>query len=133
MVCPDWAFSQQPRQLSIKQFMTAQEFKAAGLEKLSSAEFQALEKWFNRHTLHIYRVAQEQGSPPSGGRGYLVEHAVNDETFIINGNVYKAKLYCMTLNRGDRVIFAEGSPHGACVSAKLVNLRNGDICELWCE
>lgn len=132
------ALGQQAQQLSLRQFITAQEFKDAGLNKLSPQEYQALERWFNRHTLNVYRMAQGRGSSSSGSsapanRGYLVEHAVNDETFIINGNVYKAKTYCMSLDRGDRVIFAEGSALGACASAKLVNLRNGDICEVWCE
>ena len=123
------AFSQQ-QLLRIRQLMTAQEFKAAGLEKLTPAEFQVLEQWFNRYAVHIYQLAQGQrGSAPTG-QGCLVENAVNDETFIINSNVYKAKTYYMSLDRGDRVIFIEGSPNSTCVSAKLMNLRNGDICEV---
>ena len=67
------------------------------------------------------------------GRGYLVEAAVDDETFVINGQTFKAKTYCFGLERGDRVLFVEGSPFGACASAKLLNLRNDKICEVWCE
>jgi hypothetical protein len=120
--------------LKLRQYMTAEEFRAAGLEKLSKAEFDSLEKWFNRHTVNVYRLAK--GDVPgarSSGAGYAIENAVNDETFIINGNVFKAQTYCFNFNKGDRVVFADGSPLGACATAKLVNQRTGDVCEVWCE
>ncbi len=73
------------------------------------------------------------GADTQSLRGYLVEAAVNDETFVINGQTFKAKTYCFGLNKGDKVSFLEGSPSGVCVSAKLHNLRNDKICEVWCE
>ena len=98
MTYSSFALGQQ-QQLNIRQFMTGQEFKAAGLEKLTAAEFQALEKWFNRHTTNIYRLAKGETGTSGSGRGYVVQQAINDETFVINGNIYKAKTYCMNLDR----------------------------------
>jgi hypothetical protein len=64
---------------------------------------------------------------------YLVDASSNDETFVINGEVFNAKTYCFDLDKGDRVVFVEGSPFGACASAKLLNLRTQKVCEVWCE
>jgi len=64
---------------------------------------------------------------------YEIEAAGNDENFIINGEVFEAKTYCLGWDEGDKVIFLEGSPNGACASAKLYNLNRKDTCEVWCE
>lgn len=64
---------------------------------------------------------------------YLVEKAVKDETFIINGEVFKAKTFCMDLHEGNKVIFIDGSPLGVCVSARVLNLNSKTTCDLWCE
>lgn len=64
---------------------------------------------------------------------YELEASVNDETFIINGEKFKAKTYCFNMWKGDRVMFVEGSPYGACSSAMLLNMRTKNTCEVWCE
>lgn len=64
---------------------------------------------------------------------YTIEFSHNDELFIINGEKFKAKTYCFGMEQGDRVAFIEGSPFGACSSAKLINIRNEKICDVWCE
>jgi len=64
---------------------------------------------------------------------YEIEVAHNDELFIINGEKYEAKTYCMGWDAGDEVIFLEGSPFGACASATLYNKSKRDTCEVWCE
>jgi hypothetical protein len=87
------SFGQTPT-LKLRQSMTAEEFRAAGLDKLSKAEFDALEKWFNRHTVKVFRLAKGGASGSSS---------------------------------------ADGSAFGACATAKLVNQRTGDVCEVWCE
>ena len=51
------------------------------------------------------------------------EAADNDDKFLINGEVFEAKTYCLGWDEGDRVIFLEGSQNGACASAKLYNLN----------
>lgn len=70
---------------------------------------------------------------PSGKRAYIIDVSNNDETFIINGEVFNTKTYCFNVNKGDKVIFLSGSPLGACASAELLNLRTGKVCRVWCE
>ena len=69
----------------------------------------------------------------SAATSYEIEAAGNDEKFVINGEVYEAKTYCLGWDEGDRVIFLEGSPFGACASAKLFNINKKETCEVWCE
>ncbi|KFN38236.1 hypothetical protein KN63_05035 [Smithella sp. F21] len=64
---------------------------------------------------------------------YEIEVSHNDELFIINGEKFEAKTYCFNMEEGDHIIFLEGSPYGACATAKLLNLRTKKICEVWCE
>ena len=64
---------------------------------------------------------------------YEIEKAINDETFIINGEVFKAQTYCFNVNESDKVIFTKGSALGACASTEFVDLRTGNICKVWCE
>jgi len=71
--------------------------------------------------------------PAIAATDYEIEAASNDETFIINGEVFKAQTYCLGWEKDDRVIFLEGSPFGACASATLYNRRTKDTCEVWYE
>lgn len=64
---------------------------------------------------------------------YEIEVSYNDEFFIINDSKYSAVTYCFNMEEYDRVIFLDGSAHGACASAKILNLRTKEICEVWCE
>ena len=64
---------------------------------------------------------------------YEVEVSYNDEWFIINGEKFQAQTYCFNVEEGDMVIFLEGSAYGACASAKFLNLRTKQVCEVWCE
>jgi len=64
---------------------------------------------------------------------YEIETSINDEKFIINGELFEAKTYCFDMEEGDMVVFIEGNANGACASAKFINLRNGNVCEVWCE
>ncbi|WP_053061862.1 hypothetical protein [Photobacterium ganghwense] len=66
-------------------------------------------------------------------QGYPIEIANNDELFIINGETFKAQTYCLGWETGEQVKFIEGSPYGACASAKLLNLNRGETCDVWCE
>ena len=72
-------------------------------------------------------------STVSAATEYEIEVSHDDELFIINGEKYEAKTYCFDMEEGDRVIFLEGSPYGACTSAELLNLRTKEVCEVWCE
>jgi hypothetical protein len=68
-----------------------------------------------------------------GPTSYEIQVSHNDELFIINGEKFEAQTFCFGMERGDRVIFVEGSPFGACAAAKLLNLRTSEVCEVWCE
>jgi len=64
---------------------------------------------------------------------YNIEVSHNDEIFVINGEKFEAKTYCFNMEEGDRVIFLEGSPYGACSTAKILNLRTKNTCAVWCD
>jgi hypothetical protein len=64
---------------------------------------------------------------------YEIEVSKNDETFVINGELFKAKTYCFDFDEGDDVIFIEGSANGICTSAEILNMRNKKLCRVWCE
>jgi hypothetical protein len=64
---------------------------------------------------------------------YEIEVAHDDEIFIINGEKFEAKTYCLGWDEGDWVTFLEGSPYGACASATLYNKNRRQTCEVWCE
>lgn len=63
---------------------------------------------------------------------YDIEAAVNDEKFIIDGEVYEAQTWCMNWSEGEQVIFLDGTP-GICTSAELFNVNRRDTCKVWCE
>lgn len=64
---------------------------------------------------------------------YTVESSANDDTFVINGHLYKAKTFCLHVREGDKVIFLEGRADGYCDTATFVNVRTGERCEALCE
>lgn len=72
-------------------------------------------------------------SPVFAATSYEIEVSHNDELFVISGEKFEAKTYCFNMEEGDRVIFLEGSPYGACATAELLNLRTKNICAMWCE
>jgi hypothetical protein len=84
-------------------------------------------------TISVSRVAPTI-SPRSAtsSRSYVIQASTNDETFVINDNVFNAKTYCSNFNKGDRVIFISGSAAGACAS-QLLNVRTSKTCNVWCE
>lgn len=64
---------------------------------------------------------------------YEIEVSHDDELFIINSERFEAQTYCFNMEAGDKVIFLEGSPYGACASAEILNLRTKKVCKVWCE
>ena len=64
---------------------------------------------------------------------YEIEVSHEDELFVINGEKFEAQTYCFDMDEGDMVVFLDGSPYGACASAKILNLRTKEVCEVWCE
>ena len=78
-------------------------------------------------------VALLVASTAHAAENYEIDGIVNDETLIINGEVFKAQTYCLNWEKGDSVLFIEGSPAGACATATLFNLNRKEACEVWCE
>lgn len=115
--------------LTAKKLMSASEFKAAGLDKLSEAELQELDKWISKYSVTVYRMATGAGA---AGKRVTIEKAINDRTFIIAGKVFEAQTFCVGTLDGDSVQFTESGP-GICFSAKFVNLRTGQMCDVWCK
>jgi hypothetical protein len=64
---------------------------------------------------------------------YEIEVAADDELFIINGERFESKTYCLGWEEGEDVIFIDGSANGVCLSAELYNLNRRESCEVWCE
>ncbi|MDW9547747.1 hypothetical protein [Sinorhizobium meliloti] len=64
---------------------------------------------------------------------YEIQAAVNDELFIINGEKFQAKTYCLGWDEGEEVIFIDGRASGICVSAELFNVNREETCRVWCE
>jgi hypothetical protein len=63
---------------------------------------------------------------------YEVEFSHNNELFIIDDEKFEEKRYC-DVEAEDEVIFIEGGPDEACVSAIFINLRTKEECEVWCD
>lgn len=87
----------------------------------------------NGQKCQVSDVSSKSQAKNSSNGKYLIEAISNDETILINGSIYKAKTYCLGWNKGDTVIFIEGSPYGTCVSATLFNINKNKECMVWCE
>lgn len=79
------------------------------------------------------QTADGSSSGGAGARRYEVQSSVDDETFVINGEVFKAKTYCFGIAKGDEVVFVEGNANGACASAAFIVVGNSRKCAVWCE
>jgi len=128
---PSSVQSTQARVLSARSLMSPTDFRAAGLHKLSESELKALDRWLNNYTGAVLRISAGGFSGTSGR--LEVEATANDETFVINGEVFKAQTYCFNIDQGDRVLFIEGNANGVCATAKFLVMRTGNVCEVWCE
>jgi len=82
-------------------------------------------------------VKLQSGSTTTSGETkttstYAIQASSNDEIFVINGEIFKAKTYCFNMEKGDKVIFLSGSPAGVCTSADILNIRTEKTCRTWC-
>jgi hypothetical protein len=66
---------------------------------------------------------------------YTLDSAIDVDggNFIVNGVEFAAKNFCHDYQFGDNVVFLSGSPTGACTEALLMNLRNNESCDVWCQ
>ncbi len=110
----------------------AQDPRFAGCGKTPKAKHPPRRERMKRIVLALLLVAASY-TTTSAVDVYEIQVSKNDEIFVINDELFKAKTYCFQMEVGDQVIFLEGSPYGACVSAEVLNLRTKKRCELWCE
>lgn len=64
---------------------------------------------------------------------YFIDSVVDSENLIINGLQFAAKGFCHDYQFGDQVLFLSGDPSGACTDALLMNQRNNETCDVWCQ
>jgi hypothetical protein len=64
---------------------------------------------------------------------YAVESATDGINMIVNGIEFAAKGSCQDYQFGDGVIFLSGDPNGSCTEASLLNMRNNQSCDVWCQ
>jgi hypothetical protein len=116
--------------------MSSADFQSAGLHKLTATELNALDNWLTMYTLKVVRLVNGKTSASSTSTGlkkYVVEASVNDEKFVIDGELFEAKTYCFGIEEGDQVSFIDGSANGVCTSAEFLVHRTGKTCRVWCE
>lgn len=126
---------------SLRSAQTESEQRAAEIERLRS-ELSRCQGYQEATQARVKELeAQRHVAPPpapprqfgTGRSEYVIEVADNDDTFVINGEVFKAKTYCFGISTGERVLFLEGNANGVCTTAKFVVLGSGKVCDVWCE
>ena len=104
--------------------------KKKTVHQLSTQEFQEV-------LLVFRRLVNESSARRSKNRlsydSHEIEVAHKDKIFIINGDKYQARTSCFDFEKGDKIIFLEGSPLGICVTTEMLNLRNDRVCRIWCQ
>lgn len=138
------AFCDKP--LDINDLMTHREFTAAGLNKLTPEEIDALNRWLNGfagdRTLAEKAVQPEKKRTKgvlkslfdsSESRTYRIESVSRGVSFEINNRHFEAMKKCPGFDRGDEVTFTEGSPYGLCSTAVFTKPDSGESCKVWCE
>ncbi len=137
--------------LDIADLMTHHEYKAAGLDKLSPEEVEALNRWlteFNAkkrddQTPSTTDAAGESAlNPEKGGtnlfggkksKTYKIQHVSGETSFEINNRKFEASKKCPGFKRGDEVEFIEGSAYGLCTTALFTKPGSSGPCKVWCE
>jgi len=111
--------SKEAPQIDIRQFMGSGEFKAAGLDKLSARELEALNQWLGKFMVRTFQTSQ--GS--SSGCSSVVESQIEgnfegwsgETTFkLSNGQIWQQSSYSYTYHyayRPEVTIFLSG---GGC-------------------
>lgn len=107
--------------------------RAADIMNARSRQLVNTPAWRQNQCDAVVQLERGAGGGSATSGTYTIDVSHNDELFIVNGEKFKAKTYCFNMERGDRVKFIEGSPFGACASARLLNIRTERICDVWCE
>ncbi len=85
-------------------------------------------KIFSVFIITLFFISSAHADEP-----YFIDSAVNSENLIINGMQFAAKGFCHDYQLGDQVLFLSGDPSGACTEALLMNQRNNETCDVWCQ
>jgi hypothetical protein len=79
--------------VSVLNLMSAEQFSAAGLSKLSPAELRALSDWVRTHSLHVAELARTAAlnpePAPSGNPGMIETRMAGDFTGWDGGTVFQ--------------------------------------------
>lgn len=79
--------------VSVLNLMSAEQFSAAGLSKLSPAELRALSEWVRTHSLHVAELARTAAlnpePAPSGNPGVIETRMAGDFTGWDGGTVFQ--------------------------------------------
>lgn len=98
-----YAGAQSPKetvQVDLRQFMSASEFKAAGLEKLSAEELRSLNRWVSSFTVRMLQAGQGGGE----GCGDVIDSRIEgtfqgwrgDTIFkLTNGQIWQQSSYAV--------------------------------------
>jgi len=123
----EWLADSCPSSLGPSLFLACVQREATALRRM-----QALPSPLSATTSDTPRPSYGIASYASNRERYEIETAQNDALFVINGEVFDAQTYCLGWKEGDEILFLDGSPHGACVEATLLNLRTREKCDVWC-
>lgn len=131
-ICAESPRLKQPNTLNVEQLMSAKEFKAAGLDKLSSEEIEALNQWLSIYSVQLFQTVQGVGTKGVGNNcSTVIESQIegefngwDGETIfkLANGQIWQQSSYAYTYHyayRPEVTIFQSG---GACkMKVKGVN------------
>lgn len=137
----------------IRDKMTMREFTEAGLNKLSSQEMDALNKWLNdfvtagesfegkieKDDEAVKETKKEEkgylGSLFGGSKNkeYKIKKIESDRRFRINNNNFTSNSVCPGYSEGDKIIFTEGRADGMCETAEFTRPDGSDSCVVFCR
>ena len=131
--------------IDIRDNMTMREFTEAGLNKLSSDEMDALNKWLNNFAkgqggdvqVKVEDEGKKEKSESIFGSSeftiYKVQKTGSGHSFKINNNDFTPNSICPGYAEGDEVIFIEGRADGMCENAEFSRPDGSDACEVFCR
>jgi hypothetical protein len=112
--------AQNNRASSIESLMSAAEFRAAGLHKLSGEELRALDRWLTKYGLAILSAADSSATTPPRATGEVIESHIagefegwsGDTIFKLdNGQIWQQSSYSYTYHyayRPEVLIYRSG-------------------------
>jgi hypothetical protein len=105
--------------MDVRRFMTAAEFKNAGLDRLSPAEMDALNQWLAKFAAQVTQVASGAGSGCRGAIESQIEGTFQgwsgDSIFkLTNGQIWQQASYAYTYHYAYRPAVIIAPSGGSC-------------------